>query len=174
MRGIPVRAWALWALALAAPTAATELPTLMPGTGGVDALRGPAVSGHERREPRSLMPFGEVDVGAWRRGRLYFSGFGPLDYRLSGRRLKGSFHWLGANATATYGWDGEHRLELAWPAAHGVVRLVYADEETGRRLRLEFVYGFDLSALPDGIDSTSATCATPLRASCFVPPRLEP
>jgi len=149
VRRSPARAWALWTLALAAPAGAADLPSLLPGGSGVDPLREPGVSAYERREPLELMPFGDFDVAAWRRGRLYF-GFGPLDYRLSGRRLKGSFHWLGADATATYGWGGEHRLELAWPASHGSVRLVYADEETGRHLRLEFVYGFDISILPDG------------------------
>ncbi|HEY8554755.1 MAG TPA: hypothetical protein VIL43_09480 [Burkholderiales bacterium] len=127
-----------------------ELPTLAPETTGAGASRVPDGSADERLEPRGLVPFGEFDAAAWRRGRLYFDGLGPLDYRLSGRRLKGSFRWLGADATATYEWDGDHRLELAWPASHGTVRLVYADEDTGPRLRLEFVYGFDPGILPDG------------------------
>lgn len=119
-------------LAAAVTPTCAELPSLMPDT----PERAPRAADKPEGLKSALRRF-----DAWRRGRLPVPLLGRLDYRLDDDELRAGFRWGATNVGTAFGYDGERRVELSWPAQGGRLRVVYGDHDggaAGRSYRVEF------------------------------------
>lgn len=110
------------------------LPSLMP-----DETSSKARAIDDRRAATSSVLSRFESIG---RGRIYLQSLGTVDYRFASQGLKASFNYAGATGSALAGYDGERRLELAWPVEGGRLKFAVGDEGGRSELRIELVSDF--------------------------------